>query len=160
MTTYVFRRVATRAIAGLWRQKQALALGTATIAVIAGYMASSPALLATPVAAAPAAASGAVTATTGTACADTTMMAIAQKTPTALQQAYQCLDASAQQRMNEQQFAAQVQASGPTVTNIARIGIYHDPSGSSLVYYALSSTTQSIGYVVYLDANGLVADVQ
>jgi hypothetical protein len=156
MTTYVFRRVATRAIAGLWRQKQALALGTATIAVIAGYMALSPALLA----AAPAAASGAVTATTGTACADTTMMAIAQKTPNALQQAYQCLDASAQQRMNEQQFAAQVQASGPTVTNIARIGIYHDPSGSSLVYYALSSTTQSIGYVVYLDANGLVADVQ
>ncbi|HEV7666311.1 MAG TPA: hypothetical protein VGQ62_22445 [Chloroflexota bacterium] len=154
MTTYLLQRIGARALAGLWRQKQTLAVGMAMLVGVVGYLVLSPTLLATPAAAA------GVTPSGGTTCADTTMTAIAQKTPAALQQAYQCMDVTFQQRTTEQQFAAQVQASGLVVTHIARVGVYHDPSGSTLVYYALNSTTQSIGYVVYVDANGLVAHVQ
>jgi hypothetical protein len=94
-------------------------------------------------------------------CADTAIAAIADKSPTAAQRAYQCMDASFQQRVTEQAFVQQIQTQGlPNVNTVARVGDYRTPTGGTMVYYALNANGQSTGYIVYLGQNGKVLKIE
>jgi hypothetical protein len=90
-----------------------------------------------------------------------TMAAVANKTSQNLQQAYQCMDASYQQRVSEQQFSTQIKAAGSgLIAKVERVGAHSEANGSQLVYFALDSGDQSIGYIVYLGANGKVEKIE
>jgi hypothetical protein len=94
-------------------------------------------------------------------CADTAMAAVADKSPTAAQRAYQCMDPSFQQRVPEQVFVQQMQAQAlPNVQNLERVGDYHSPGGGTMVYYAVDASGRSVGYIVYLGSNGKVLRIE
>ena len=154
-STGLARRIAGRTLAGLWQQKQSLAVGAVVLAALGLYAMVSMGgvgLTRTPAVAAPPAEGD---------CADTMIAAMVSKTADSVQQAYQCMDPSFQQRISPQQFATQVNAAaGPAVSKVARVGTFDEPSGAKLVYYALSSGGQSVGYIVYVGANGRVQKIE
>jgi hypothetical protein len=89
------------------------------------------------------------------------MAAIANKSPNAAQQAYQCMDPSFQQRVPEETFLQQLQTQAlPDVSKIARVGDYTTPGGGQMVYYAVDANGQSIGYIVYLGQDGKVSKIE
>src|SRR5919205_2967547 len=144
----VGRRIVGRTVTAVWRQKQAIVAGGRIPAALGAYWVVGPSH------------SPATQAAAGD-CADTTMAALADKTPANLQQAYQCMDPSYRQRMSEQQFSNQIKAAGSgPVTKVERVGTHAEPNGSELVYFALDSGDQSIGYIVYLGANGKVQKIE
>src|SRR5215470_4609864 len=98
-TADVLRRVAARAGFGVWRNRGGVLMAAAATLAVGGYMAVSASTggLASPRAAA-------TSSLAGSDCADTAMAAIADKSSTAAQRAYQCMDTSFQQRVNEQTF--------------------------------------------------------
>jgi len=150
------RRVASRAGFGLWRHRGGILLALAVTAGISGYMAfgslNGSALSLTP---------GAAAATASSDCADTAMAAIADKSPTAAQRAYQCMDPGFQQRVNEQTFTQQLEAQAlPNVSTVNRVGDYHVPTGGDMVYYAVEANGQSVGYIVYLGQDGKVSKIE
>ena len=153
-TSAVLGRVVARTGAGLWRHRGGVLLALALSAACAGYMAFSGASLGQPLAlgAGPGA---------GNDCADTAMAAIADKSPTVAQRAYQCMDPSFQQRVPEQTFVQQLQAQAlPNVSAVSRVGDYHSQTGASMVYYAVDSNGQSVGYIVYLGQSGKVLRIE
>jgi hypothetical protein len=94
-------------------------------------------------------------------CADTAMAALADKSPGAAQRAYQCMDPSFQQRVPEQVFAQQLQAQAlPNVSSVSRVGDYHTQSGGSMVYYAVDTNGQSVGFIVYVGQDGKVLRIE
>jgi len=146
----VLRRVAARAGIGIWRQRGTFLFGLAATAVVVGYMAfntSSPAV----------GSAAAAAAAVHSDCADTVLSAIADKSGSTPEQAYQCMAPTFQERVPEATFAEQLQAREmPNVDNIARLGNYKDPSGGTMVYYAVDANGQSVGYIVYLGQDGKV----
>ena len=89
------------------------------------------------------------------------MAAIADKSPVAAQRAYQCMDATFQQRVTEQAFVQQMQTQNmPSVSKLARVGDYHTPAGGTMVYYAIDGANQSVGYIVYMGQNGKVLRIE
>ena len=149
-------RVVNRALVGISRQKRSLVLGCGVVAAMVAYLTFGVPTLAsntsTPAAAAPD-------------CADAVMAAVIGHGTTAVQQqAYQCMDTSFQQRVSAQQFATQLQASGSSrgpITKVARVGTYDSPAGSTIVYYAVdTSSEQSLGFIVYLGQNGKVLTIE
>jgi len=89
------------------------------------------------------------------------MAAIANKAPSAVQRAYDCMDASFQQRVTEQAFVQQIQQSRiPSVDKLARVGDHRGPGGGTMAYYALDGGGQSVGYIVYLGADGRVLRIE
>jgi hypothetical protein len=94
-------------------------------------------------------------------CADTAMAAIADKSPSAAQRAYQCMDASFQQRVTEADFTTQMQTQRmPNIDKLARVGDYKTSAGGTMVYYALDGGGQSVGYIVYLGQDGKVLRIE
>jgi hypothetical protein len=94
-------------------------------------------------------------------CADTAMAAITDKSPSVAQRAYQCMDASFQQRVTQQAFTQQMQTVRvPSVDKLARVSEYRTPAGGTMVYYALDGGGQSVGYIVYLGQNGKVLKIE
>jgi hypothetical protein len=145
-------RIVGRTLAAVWRQKQAIAAGVVILAALGGYWVLGPSRA---VPSDPTAGLGSGD------CADTAIAALANRTPDTLQQAYQCMDLSYRQRVNEQQFTSQVKAAGSApVTKVERVGSHPEPNGSELVYFALDSGDQSVGYIVYLGANGKVLKIE
>src|SRR5689334_11585669 len=115
----LMRRVAARTGLGLWRHRGGVLLLLAVTAGISGYMAFGS-LNGTPLIPGAAAAGSA-----NADCADTAMAAIADKSPTAAQRAYQCMDPGFQQRVNEQTFTQQLEAQAlPNVSTVSRVGDY------------------------------------
>jgi hypothetical protein len=163
-TSYLLRRVVARAAAGMWRHRTGVLLSALFSVALGSYIAftwngSGPISLASanPLGTR----SGAAVSASGTDCADTAMAAIADKSPVAAQRAYQCMDATFQQRVTEQAFVQQMQAQNmPNVSKMARIGDYHIPAGGTMVYYALDGANQSVGYIVYLGTNGKVLRIE
>jgi hypothetical protein len=96
----------------------------------------------------------------GADCADATMAAVTLRTPDSAQAAYHCLAPRFQQTVSEQQFTSQL-GSTPALADarVSRVGTHAMANGTTLVYYALESRTESVGYIIYLDANGRVADI-
>lgn len=151
----LLRRVAARAGAGMWRNRGGMLMGSVVLLGIAGYLAISPAVAGQfpPI-------SGPTTSSNGD-CADTAMAAIADKSPGAAQRAYQCMDPGFQQRVSEQAFVQQMQAQTlANIKSLSRVGDYHTPSGGTMVYYAVDTNAQSVGYIVYLGQDGKVQKVE
>src|SRR5258707_9408344 len=129
---YLLRRIAVRAGVGLWRHRGGVLLAVVVAVALGGYTSltwtgSLPTSLAA--AAAPNANGD---------CADTAMAAITDKSPTVAQRAYQCMDATFQQRVTQQAFTQQMQTVRvPSVDKLARVSEYHTPAGGTMVYYAL-----------------------
>ena len=89
------------------------------------------------------------------------MAAIASKSPAAVQQAYQCMTPTFQQRVTEQAFVQQIQTQSlPNVNKLARVGDYRTPTGATMVYYAVDASSQSAGYIVYLGTDGKVTKIE
>jgi hypothetical protein len=158
----VLGRIVARTGVGLWQRKGTVLVGAAIVAALGAFVTFSgaaPMPAAAPPAAAPAA-------TTGTACADAAIAAIAEKTADSVQHAYDCMEPSFQQRVPEAQFAQQFGSQTPDASGTAsaattsRVADYHNQDGGQLVYYALSTGDQSVGYIVYLDAQGKIAKVE
>jgi hypothetical protein len=152
----LLHRVAARTGAGIWRHRGGVLLALALTAAGAGYMAfGSP----TPPSLALSAGLGSAASSD---CADTAMAAVADKSPTAAQSAYQCMDPSFQQRVPEQTFVQQLQSQAlPNVSTVSRVGDYHSQqTGGEMVYYAVDANGQSIGYIVYLGQDGKVLRIE
>jgi hypothetical protein len=153
-TPLLLRRVAARAGVGLWRHRGGVLLAAFVSAALVGYVTLtwSGTLRTSYAAAAPVANAD---------CADTAMAAIADKSPSVAQRAYQCMDATFQQRVTEQAFTQQMQtARVASVDKLARVSDYKTPSGGTMVYYALDGGGQSVGYIVYLGQNGKVLRIE
>ena len=156
---FVLRRVAARAGLGVWRHRGGVLLAAAASAGLGAYMIISgpgmPDLVALGAASSSTVAGGAGD------CADTAMAAIADKSQAAAQRAYACMDPSFRQRVPEQAFAQQLQTQAvPNVKNLARVGDYHTPAGGTMVYYAVDTSGQSVGYIVYLGQDGKVLKIE
>ncbi|HEY1291940.1 MAG TPA: hypothetical protein VGJ60_02515 [Chloroflexota bacterium] len=152
----IARRVVARTGVGLWRQRGGLLFGLVAIAAVTGYMALG-ASVESPLAAA---ASGTPAAASSD-CADTAMAAIADKSPSAAQRAYQCMDPTFQERVPEQTFVQQMDSQAlQNVNKVARVGDYQAQGGGSMVYYAVDSNGQSLGYIVYVGQDGKVLKVE
>ncbi|HEX8966341.1 MAG TPA: hypothetical protein VF937_00575 [Chloroflexota bacterium] len=152
-TPLLLRRVAARAGLGVWRHRGGVLAAAVVSVALGGYLALNGA---------PLSALNPVTGVGASAdCADTAMAAIADKSPAAAQRAYQCMDPSFQQRVPEQAFVQQMQAqSAAGVKNLSRVGDYHPSAGGSMVYYALDTGGQSVGYIVYLGQDGKVLKIE
>jgi type II secretory pathway component PulM len=154
-TWYLLRRIATRAGAGVWRQRGTVLAGAAIVAVLVGYV-----VINGPAGASRALAQAAPTTAT-TDCANTVMTAIESPSAIAGQQAYQCTAPRLQQSVSESAFRQQLQSLRvPNATSIHRLGTYQAPSGGTLVFYAVDSThAGSVGYVVSLGTDGKVVNI-
>jgi len=155
-TPAVGKRVVGRTLAGLWQHKVGILAGGVVVGALGAYSS-----LAAPVQTA--SRDSATADLTAGDCADTTISALVDRSPGSLQQAYQCMDPSFQQRVSQQQFGSQVKAAttGPEATHVQRIGTYDEPNGAEMVYYALDSgNNQSVGYIVYVGGNGKVLKIE
>jgi hypothetical protein len=162
-TSTVLRHVAARTGAGLWRERGRVLLGLAIVAGITGYMALGAIDSTTTLAAgnSPAATGAAGAPSASSDCADTAMAALADKSSTVVQQAYQCMDTTYQQRVPEQTFVDQIQAQKlPEASSVTRVGDYHVESGGSMVYYAVGANDQSVGYIVYVGPDGKILKIE
>jgi hypothetical protein len=149
----VLHRVAARTGAGIWRHRGGVLLALALTAAGAGYLAFG--------APTPASLSAGLGSSASSDCADTAMAAVADKSPTAAQSAYQCMDPSFQQRVTEQAFVQQLQSQAlPNVSTVSRVGDYRPQAGGEMVYYAVDANGQSIGYIVYLGQDGKVLRIE
>jgi hypothetical protein len=147
----MWQRILNRAGLGLWHQRGTLIVGVGVLAALGAYALFVAPMLSS--SAGPAAASGRD-------CADTVMAAMAGAG--IQQQAYQCMDASYQQRVSEQQFSNQLQTTSrdQSITHVARVGTYDAPTGPTLVYYAVDTNNSSLGFIVYLGPNGKVLTIE
>jgi hypothetical protein len=157
--SYMLRRIATRAGVGVWRHKGGVLVAGLVAVALVGYVAySDVGTLALP------AALGGSAMAVGAGnndCADTAMAAVADKSPTAAQRAYQCMDTTFQQRVPEAQFVQQMQTQKmPNIDKLARVGDYHTAAGGTMVYYAIDGGGQSVGYIVYLGQDGKVLKIE
>jgi hypothetical protein len=157
-TPQLLRRISVRAGVGMWRHRGGVLLAAFVSAALVGYLTMTwSGTLPTSLAAPPPSPSPSA----NTDCADTAMAAIADKSPSVAQRAYQCMDATFQQRVTEQAFTQQMQtARVPTVDKLARVSDYKTASGGTMVYYALDGGGQSVGYIVYLGQNGKVLRIE
>ena len=155
-TSHVLRRVAARAGLGVWRHRGGVLLAAVVSAALGVYVAmtwtGSLTLTALGIGSTPA---------PTTACADTAMAAIADKSAGASSRAYQCMDSTFQQRVSEADFVRQMQSQKlPNATQLSRVGDYHSAAGGTMVYYAVDGGAQSVGYIVYLGQNGRVLRIE
>jgi hypothetical protein len=152
-TSSVWQRVLARAAVGLWQAKQTLLVGGVIVGAMVGYLlvVSPNFALGIPTTQGRAANSD---------CADTVMAAVlGLGTPTAQQQAYNCMDTAFQQRVSPQEFSNQFASQRPpgaSISKVSRLGTYDAQSGAELVYYAVDAGQQSVGFVVYLNPDGKV----
>ena len=153
MSPTMWQRILNRAGLGLWHQRGTLLVGAGVLAALGAYALFLGPMLSS-------SAGPAATGAGGRDCADTVMAAMAGAG--IQQQAYQCMDASYQQRVSEQQFSNQLQTTSrdQSITHVARVGSYDAPTGPTLVYYAVDTNNSSLGFIVYLGANGKVLTIE
>ena len=154
-TPYLLRRVAVRAGVGVWQHRGSLLLA-AVVALGLGVYAAMTWSGDVPLSLAQGASVGAATD-----CADTAMAAMTDRSPAAIQQAYQCMAPAVQQRVTEQAFIQQIQSQSlPNVNKLSRVGDYRTATGGTMVYYAVDARGQSAGYIVYLGPDGKVLRIE
>ena len=153
-TSALLRRIAARAGLGLWNNRGTVVVAAVVSLALGGYLVFAGATI-------PALAGSSAASSASTDCADTAIAAIANRTPAAAQRAYQCMDASFQQRVPEQTFVQQIQSQSVANANsVERVGDYRTPAGGQMVYYAVNANGQSAGYIVYLGQNGKVLRIE
>jgi len=137
--SYVLCRVAVRAAMGVWRNRGRVVLALLMSIALFGYT------ITRPQDAPSALAQGAPIGATAD-CANTVMTAIESTSPAAAQQAYQCMAPAIQQTVSEPTFVQQLQALHvPDASRINRLATYPAPGGGTLVYFALDTSTRSVG---------------
>jgi hypothetical protein len=160
----VLLRVIARTGVGLWRHKGTVVFGVGALAVASAFTLLTPTSPLAGMAADRAAGTATDRAGPSGDCADAAMAAIADGSPATVQRAYDCMEPTYQQRVSEEQFASQFAARAQNgampVDKLARVADYREQGGGQMVYYALSSGNQSVGYIVYLDPEGKVAKVE
>ena len=152
---YLLRRIAARAGLGVWRHRGGVLLSAVVSVALGGYVAL------TWTGSIPTSFAAGFSAPANSDCADTAIAAIADTSAAATQKAYQCMAPAFQQRVNEQTFAQQMQSQNVTnVKKMTRVGDYTTPGGGTMVYYAIDASGKSVGYIVYVGADGKVSRIE
>lgn len=138
----LYKRIAARTGAGLWRTKVhwLSALGLASVIGLSSTQ-------------------GMAASTAVGDCADAAMAALTRRDNASTQSAYQCLGDTYLRTMNQEQFSRMVQAS-PSMGSFTRVGDHRTPDGGRIVFYAVGNQANSVGYIVYLDGQGKVAKIE
>ncbi len=95
-------------------------------------------------------------------CADAAMAALVDSSADRAHTAYRCMSPTILQGISEDQFVRQVANRGGTGpgARVQRVSDYQAPSGEHIVYFALTSRTQTVGYIIYLDHSGRVSKME
>jgi hypothetical protein len=146
---YPPRRVLSRALLGLGRQKHSLLLGTGAVAAMIAYLSFAP--FQAPM-------GSAQRASAAPDCADAVINAVvAHGVPAVQGQVFQCMDPDLRQSVLEQGLAPQYRSIASTaVSKVSRVGTHTTDTGAELVYYAVDAGDQSVGFVVHLSPDGKV----
>jgi hypothetical protein len=145
VTSGLVGRIVARTGVALWRQRIALLLGGAAIGALGLYQLTS----------------AGPTVPGSQDCADATMAAMTGAGDDASRAAYACF-APGLRSQNEEVFVQSLRErqSGIGGQQVHRVGDHRGPDGARVVFYALDSRGSSIGYIVYLDAQGRVERVE
>jgi hypothetical protein len=92
-------------------------------------------------------------------CADTTMAAIAKVDDDASRAAYECLDVS-MRHASEETFVADMHEPDMPHGIVTRIGDKQTPDGGRVVFYAVETRGDVIGYMIYLNNQNKVVRVE
>jgi hypothetical protein len=92
-------------------------------------------------------------------CADTAMTAVTQPDESAARAAYACLG-PAMRNTTEEQFVAGMKARDVPRGHFNRVAEQRTSDGGEIVFYTVQSQGPAIGYIVYLNAQGLVIKVE
>jgi hypothetical protein len=151
-STFLPRRVLSRALLALGHQKHSLLLGSGMVAAMISYLSFAP--LQAPI-------GGVQGASAAPDCADAVMNAIvAHGAPPVQPQVFQCMDPDLRQSVLEQGLAPQYRSIASTaVSKVSRVGTHSTASGAELVYYAVDAGDQSVGFVVQLSPDGRVKTI-
>ncbi len=154
----IAKRVLYRTAVSIWKHKTMAGLMVGAVALLAG---GGSVLQTTPLSPGVEVAGVQAVGTDGD-CADAAMAAIVRNNSDVAHVAYRCMSPTLVQGMSEDQFVRQVANRGgtPADAKVQRLGDYQAPSGEHIVYFALTSRSQTVGYIVYLDRFGKVAKME
>jgi hypothetical protein len=138
----VLARVVARTGVAIWRHRFAWLVGAVGVAAIGAFQVSS---------ASPTVINGD--------CADTTMAALTTTNDDAAHAAYACL-APGSRATPEDAWIAGIRSSGTPRGQLNRIAETRTNDGGEIVFYTVESRGQALGYIVYLDAQGLVRRIE
>lgn len=92
-------------------------------------------------------------------CADTAMAALTHTSDATARAAYDCLGPS-MRTTTEDQFVASMQQRSAPQGQADRVADKQTPTGKIVFFTVSTSTTQPVGYIVYLDPEGKVTGVE
>ena len=141
--SHILGRITVRTGVAIWRHRISWLVGALVVSVLGLYQLT---------AAAPASVSTSD-------CADTTMAAVTKVDDTTARAAYNCLGPSMRQTSEDVFVATLHQRKLPKGT-FSRIGDHRARDGSRIVFYTVEAAGQSVGYIVYLNPQGLVEKVE
>jgi hypothetical protein len=142
----ILARIAARTGIAVWRHRLTFLLGAVAVAGLGVYQIGF---------AGPTIPSGA-----GSDCADTAMAAVAQVDDDAAHAAYQCLGQD-MRRSGEQQFVQTLHDRGDLPKgHVNRVGDHRTSDGGRIVFYTIEAAGQTVGYIVYIGADGLVQKIE
>lgn len=140
--SYVLGRIFVRTGVALWRHRIAWLLAALVVSSLGLYSLT---------AAEPSVANGD--------CADTTMAAVAKVDDATAHAAYNCLGPG-MRRTSEDAFVSMLHQRDLPKGQVNRVGDHRTADGSRIVFFTVEAQGQSVGYIVYLDPQGLVEKVE
>jgi hypothetical protein len=142
----ILAHIAGRTGIAVWRHRFALLTGAVVVAGLTVYQIGF---------------AGPTSLTTASSdCGDIAMNAVAQVSDEAARAAYRCLG-DEMKRSGEQQFVDSLHDRGDIPKGrVSRVGEHSTPDGGRIVFYTVEAGGTAVGYIVYLDARGLVAKIE
>jgi hypothetical protein len=141
--SYVLERIAVRTGAALWRNRVAWLFGALVIAALGLFQLT---------AAEPSVTNGD--------CADTTMAAVTRVDDATARAAYACLGPNMRQT-SEDSFVAMLHQRQVPKGTFSRVADQRQPDGRQIVFFTVEAQGQpAVGYIVYLNPQGLVEKVE
>ena len=141
----ILTHVASRTGIALWRHRFSMLIALVVIAGLGAYQIGF---------------AGPTSSTANADCADTAMQAVAQVNDDNARAAYRCLGEE-MRRTDEQQFVKSLHDRGDLPKgHVSRVGEHATRDGGRIVFYTVEAGGTAVGYIVYLDARGLVARIE
>jgi hypothetical protein len=140
--SYVLERIAVRTGVAVWRNRVAWLVGALVVASLGLYQLT---------AAEPSVTNGD--------CADTTMAAVTKVDDNTARAAYACLGPS-MRGTSEETFVATLHQRDIPKGTFNRVADQRMSDGGRIVFFTVQAQGQSVGYIVYLDPQGLVEKVE
>jgi len=141
--SYVLERITVRTGVAVWRNRVAWLFGALVLAALGLFQLT---------AAEPSVTNGD--------CADTTMAAVTRVDDNTARAAYACLGPS-MRRTSEDTFVATLHQRDIPKGTFNRVADHKLPDGRRIVFFTVEAQGQgALGYIVYLDPNGLVENVE